>query len=127
MPHSAGMISPPPFADEIHLHGLDLPVQIGVPEEERATWQTLQADVTLRVPNRFETMADDLTQTVDYAVVAARLRELAAERPRQLIETLAAEMAQCLIADFQVHTAKVTLRKRILPGCDYVAVSLTRP
>ncbi|WP_346333726.1 dihydroneopterin aldolase [Prosthecobacter sp. SYSU 5D2] len=121
------MTSPASFADEIHLQGLDLPVQIGVPEEERAAWQTLQADVTLWLPNRFETMADDLTQTVDYAAVAIRLRALAAERPRRLIETLAAEMAQCLITEFQLHTAKVTLRKRILPGCDHVAVSLTRP
>jgi dihydroneopterin aldolase len=121
------MNSPEACSDEIQVHGLDLPVRIGVPEEERAAWQTLQADVTLRLPSRFETMADDLTRTVDYSVVAARLRELAAERPRQLIETLAAEMTQCLIAEFQVHTAKVILRKRIIPGCDYVAVSLTRP
>lgn len=120
-------MSPSAPPDQIHLRGLDLPVQIGVPEEERAAWQTLQADIALTLPTRFEDMQDDLSRTVDYAAVATRLRGLAAERPRRLIETLAAEMAQCLLAEFQVNTAKVTLRKRILPGCDHVAVCLTRP
>lgn len=123
------MNSPAPnaAADEIHLHGLDLPVRIGVPEAERADWQTLQADVTLRLAARFEAMADDLSQTIDYSQVAIRLRALAAERPRQLIETLAAEMSQCILSEFGAKGVTVALRKRILPGCDHVAVSLTRP
>lgn len=117
----------PAPADEILIQGLDLPVQIGVPDEERAAWQTLQADVTLQVANRFEKMADQLDQTTDYAAVATRLRSLAAEKPRQLIETLAAEIAACLLNEFGVKAVTVQLRKRILPGCDHVAVRLTRP
>lgn len=113
--------------DSIHLRGLDLPVRIGVPEAEREMWQTLQADVSFTLASRFEEMWDDLKATVDYAAVALRLRALAAERPRQLIETLAAEMAQCLIMEFQVKSVTIELKKRILPGCDHVAVSLTRP
>lgn len=117
----------PAAADEILIHGMDLPVQIGVPEEERATWQTLQADVTLRPAHRFEEMADDLSRTIDYAAVTTRLRALAAERPRQLIETLAAEIAACVLSEFRANAVTVQLRKRILPGCDHVAVRLTRP
>lgn len=114
-------------SDCIHLRGLELPVRIGVPEEERAAWQTLRADISLTLAGRFEEMQDDLSATVDYAAVALRLRALAAERPRQLIETLAAEMAQCLLTEFQVTSVGIELKKRILPGCDHVAVSLTRP
>lgn len=113
--------------DCIHLRGLELPTLIGVPEEERAAWQTLTADVTLRLPGRFEEMRDDLTGTTDYAVVAQRLRALASERPRALIETLAAEMAAMLLAEFGITSVSLELRKRILPGTDHVAVSLTRP
>lgn len=116
-----------PPDDEIHLSGLDLPVQIGVPDEERAGWQSLQADIVLHVPARFEAMGDRLDQTVDYSAVAIRLRALAAERPRQLIETLAAEMATCILNEFSVNKVCLTLRKRILPGCNHVAVKLTRP
>lgn len=113
--------------DEISLQGLDLPVQIGVPDEERAGWQTLQADVSMGLERTFESMEDDLAATIDYAAVALRLKALAAEKPRRLIETLAAEMAEVLLTEFGANTATVTLRKRILPGCDHVAVSLTRP
>lgn len=114
-------------ANEILLQGLDLPVQIGVPEAERAEWQTLQADVTLGLATRFENMEDQIDQTIDYAAVATRLRALAAERPRQLIETLASEMVECILSEFGPKSVTVTLRKRILPGCDHVAVRLSRP
>jgi len=114
-------------ADQIHLRGLELPVRIGVPEEERAAWQTLQADVSFTVPTCFEVMRDEISATIDYAAVALRLRTLAAERPRLLIETLAAEMATCLLNEFEAGSVTIELRKRILPGCDHVAVSLTRP
>ena len=113
--------------DQIHLRGLELPVRIGVPEEERSAWQTLKADVSFTVPTRFEMMSDKITSTVDYAAVALRLRSLAAEKPRQLIETLAAEMTACLLNEFGAVSVTIELRKRILPDCDHVAVSLTRP
>lgn len=112
--------------DCIHLRGLELSVHIGVPDEERAAWQTLHADVTLRLPGRFEQMYDELAGTVDYAAVALRLRALAAEKPRALIETLIAEMASCLLSEFGVSSVTIELRKHILPCTDHVAVSLTR-
>ena len=113
--------------DCIHIQGLELPVRIGVPDEERASWQTLQVDVTLRLLGRFEEMQDDLSSTIDYSAVALDLRALAAVRPRQLIDTLAAEMASFLLTEYAIASVAIQLRKRILPGCDYVAVSLTRP
>jgi dihydroneopterin aldolase len=112
--------------DEIHLRGLDLPARIGVPDEERAGWQNLRLDLVLRTACRFEAMADDIQATPDYAAVAARVRALAAERPRRLIETLAAELAACLLAEFPVVSVSVEVRKRVLPGCDEVSVKLTR-
>jgi len=113
-------------ADCIHIQGLELSVRIGVPDEERAGWQTLQADLTLRLHGSFEDMQDDLTKTVDYSAVALDLRSLAAVRPRQLIETLAAEIASFLLSEYPIASVTLQLRKRILPGCDFVSVSLTR-
>ena len=113
--------------DEIHIRGLDLPTRIGVPDQERADWQTLQADVVIRTPQCFESLQDDIGKTIDYGLVAMRLRTLAAERPRQLLETLAAEMATVVIRDFGAVSVMIELRKRILPGTDFVAVRLERP
>ncbi len=112
--------------DEIFISGLDLPVRIGVPEAERAAWQVLQAEVTLHAPRAFEAMQDRIEATVDYEAVANRLRALAAERPRQLIETLAAEMAEVVLTEFGAGWTRIELRKRILPGTDAVGVRLER-
>ncbi len=112
--------------DEIRLSSLQLTTHIGVPEAERAGSQVLEADVTLRIRRRFEAMNDDIAATIDYAAVAVRLQQIAAERPRRLIETLASEMAACVLEEFQAIGVTVELRKRILPETDHVAVRLVR-
>jgi dihydroneopterin aldolase len=112
--------------DEILIHGLELPTRIGVPDEERAAWQTLRADVVMRLGARMEELGDEIGNTVDYDEAARSLRALAAERPRRLIETLAAEMAGLLLEKPAVQSVTLTLRKRVLPGVDDVAVRVTR-
>jgi dihydroneopterin aldolase len=112
--------------DEIKIVGLELPVRIGVPEEERAAWQVLSADVTLQMVRGFDTMTDELTSTLDYSVAANRAKELAAARPRLLLETLVAELVAFFLRDDRVNCVEVTLRKRILPGTDHVAVKMRR-
>ena len=112
--------------DTIIIQGLELPVQIGVPDEERAGWQTLRADLELGLMGRVEAFGDDLSQTVDYDSVAKQVRALASERPRHLIETLAGEIATALLETRAISSVKVTLKKRILPGVDYVAVTISR-
>lgn len=113
-------------ADEIRISALRLTTHIGVPDAERASSQVLVADLTLRLAARFEAMHDDLAATIDYAAVATRLQELAAARPRQLIETLAAEMVACVLEEFKAAGVTLELRKHILPATDHVAVRLTR-
>jgi dihydroneopterin aldolase len=112
--------------DLILIEGLELAVHIGVPDEERAAAQVLRADIEMRPGMRFEEMGDEIAKTIDYDAAARRMRALAAERPRRLIETLAAEMVGELIAGFGAVWVRVTLRKRILPGTDAVAVRLER-
>ena len=112
--------------DQIHLTGLQLRCHIGVPDEERAEAQLLHADIVLHLRGRFEDMADELSRTIDYAAVATRLEQVAAARPRRLIETLAAELAHVVLEEFAAAQVEITLRKRILPQTDHVAVRLVR-
>lgn len=115
-----------PPLDEIRIVALQLTTHIGVPEAERAESQVLVAAITLRIATRFEAMKDDIGSTIDYAAVAVRLQALAAERPRRLIETLAAEMAACVLGEFKAAGVTIELRKHILPQTDHVAVRLVR-
>lgn len=118
--------APGDSADRILIKGLELPVRIGVPEEERAEWQTLRADLKLGLKGRVEEFGDELGATVDYDAVAKLVRRLAAARPRKLIETLAGEIAEGLLENPAIESADVTIKKRILPGVDHVGVRIFR-
>jgi dihydroneopterin aldolase len=108
--------------NSIFIEGLDLPVHIGVPDQERALPQVLRANLTLHPALSFEQMKDEIAATIDYQAVANRLRALASERPRKLIETLAHEMAEVVLKEFGAVWVRIELRKRILPGTDAVGV-----
>ena len=116
----------PAAADTISILGLGIVCRVGVPDDERAVPQRLEADLILRPLAGFGSLDDDLSRTVDYADVAARCRELATARPRQLIETLAEELAALLLASWPLAAVSVTIRKFILPDCAGVAVTLHR-
>lgn len=103
-----------------------MPVRIGVPEKERSNWQTVTADICLTLSRRFDEMSDDLTATVDYEAAANSAKTLAAEKPRQLLETLASEIVQLFLSNPVISAVEVELRKRILPGVDHVAVRMRR-
>ena len=113
--------------DEIIIRGLKLPVLIGVPEAERSRPQTVEADVVMRLPARCEETGDEVARTIDDQAAAERIREVASSRPRKLIETLAADIAACVIGEFHAASAVVEIRKRILPQTDHVAVRIERP
>ena len=113
-------------SDEIRIVGLELPVRIGVPAAERAAWQSLTADVTIIPQRDFSAMSDDVTATVDYEQVAIAVKQLAAERPRKLLETLAAEITAYVLQHFAADSVTIELRKRILPGVDHVSVRRTQ-
>lgn len=112
--------------DEIQIIGMRIPVHIGVLAEERASPQILEADIIMRLRCSCDELRDDLASTIDYAAVDARVRELAASRPRHLIETLASEIAALLLREFGAASVSVEIRKQILPDVRHVAVRLQR-
>jgi len=112
--------------DTILVAGLELSAHIGVPEAERVEAQRLTLNLEL-VPNqRLENLQDRLENTVDYFALTRRVRHLAATRPRQLIETLAEEICECVLQNFAVREVGVELRKYVLADTEYVAVRLRR-
>lgn len=116
-----------PVADEIHVSNLALNLHVGVTDEEQAHPQRLTVSLTLRPRRGFAGLEDRIENTVNYSAVCAAIRALATAHPRRLIETLASEIAETVLARFPVASVDVELRKYILPDTDYVAVRLTRP
>jgi dihydroneopterin aldolase len=112
--------------DRIHLEALELSAHLGVPDDERAAPQRLTLHLTLEPLRHFRDLEDRIENTVDYFVVARAMQELAAQRPRRLLETLAEEIAQAVLERFPVRQVQVELRKYILSDAAFVAVNLRR-
>ncbi len=123
-------MKPAPFlssaSDAIVVNGLELSAHIGVPDAERVEAQRLTLNLVLVPTTPLSDLGDDLDRTVDYYALTRRVRQLAATRPRKLIETLAEEICACVLEEFSVRAVEVELRKYILPDTEYVAVRLSR-
>ncbi|HZC10954.1 MAG TPA: dihydroneopterin aldolase, partial [Mycobacterium sp.] len=59
--------------------------------------------------------SDDLTDTYDYGVLAQRAAAIVAGPARNLIETVAGEIAEDVMKDQRVHAVEVTVHKPQAP------------
>jgi FolB domain-containing protein len=113
-------------ADLIEIRSLRVKAHIGVPDEEIASRQTVRVDIALRGRKRFSELGDDIAETIDYEACSVRIAELAAARPRRLIETLADDIAGMILDEFGAVWVRVRVRKFILPKTKHVAVTCER-
>jgi FolB domain-containing protein len=112
--------------DQIVIEKLELWANIGVPDEERAAPQQLRATLVLEPARGVHDLRDDVARTVDYAVVAKGVQELAKSKPRRLLETLVEEVASFLLTRFPLAAVEVEIRKYILPETEAVLVRIRR-
>lgn len=113
---------------EIELHGLEVFGHHGATEVEERDGQVFLFDVVLE-PDA-EPAEDELESTIDYRDVAACVREVSDRRRVRLLETLAAAVADELVARFPVRGARVRVRKphvRLDPPAEFSAVTVRRP
>lgn len=114
------------LGDEIEIRRLAVQTHIGVPDEERTNPQTLWITIRMQPSQGFHGLQDKVENTVDYYGVSRRLIALAAQKPRNLIETLATEIADFLLSGYPLFCVDVEVEKRILPDADSVSVRVKR-
>lgn len=112
--------------DRLSLIGLEVWCRVGCTAAERAFPQRLEVDADLFLPLARAGLKDDMAATVDYAAVAARLKEALERGEFRLAETVAERAAALILSGFPVPLAAVRVRKRALPGLAYAEVSVTR-
>ncbi|MET9329185.1 dihydroneopterin aldolase [Tsukamurella sp. NPDC003166] len=103
------------MADRIELTGLRVRGNHGVFDHERRDGQEFVVDLVLWVDSRPAAASDDLNDTVDYGALAQRAHDIVAGEPRNLIETVAAEIADDIAADEKVYAVEVTVHKPSAP------------
>ena len=116
------------MSDLIRISRLRLETVIGVPDAERAAPQAVVVSVEIALDHGTVSAGrrDNLGQTVDYAAVADALREVAASRPRKLIEALAEDLSDAVLRFRGVSGVVVTLEKYILPDAESVGLRVER-
>lgn len=120
------------MADRIEIHGIRAIGRHGVLAEERQSGQPFIADVVLHVADTTVSRAaasDDLSETVDYSVVAQSVHAMLAGEPVDLLETLAESIARACLAIPAVKVVELSLHKPQAPvgvHVDDVVVRITR-
>lgn len=111
----------------IELLGIELQGFHGVLDEEARAGQRFLFDLWLEVD---QPATDHIEDAVDYRELAACVREVSDTTRFQLLESLAAAVADELVTRFGVRRARVRVRKpdvRLDPPVEHAAVTVERP
>lgn len=114
------------MADKIIIEDLEVRSRIGITAAERRKPQRLLITIEIEYPLRMAGTTDNLRHTIDYDAVSKRVRALAEKGERNLIERLSEDVARLVLKEFGAESARVTVKKFILPKTRYVAVSIER-
>jgi dihydroneopterin aldolase/2-amino-4-hydroxy-6-hydroxymethyldihydropteridine diphosphokinase len=101
----------------------------GVLPEEQTRPQPFEVDVELALDLGAASESDDLDDTLDYGAVCEAVSRVVSSERYQLLERLAARIAEVCAVDTRVQRVSVTVRKLHPPVramVDHVAVSIER-
>ena len=116
--------------DRITLTGIRGWARHGVLDHERQLGQRFTVDVVLEVDLAAAGVSDDLADTVDYGAVATTVHDRLTGEPHQLVEAVAADVADAVLAhDRRISAVEVTVHKPHAPvtvDLDDVAVTMRR-
>jgi dihydroneopterin aldolase len=101
--------------DRIELTGLTVRGHHGVLEHERRDGQDFVVDVVLHLDTRQAAASDRLDRTVHYGDLAVALADVVRGEPVDLLETLAARLAEVALSDPRVAAADVAVHKPSAP------------
>jgi dihydroneopterin aldolase len=116
--------------DRIILKGMEFYAFHGATPAERAHGQHFRLDVEMQVDLLDAGKTDQLTETVHYGHVFKRIRDTVTGTAWNLIETVAQQVADTILAEFpKVRSVTVRVEKPKVPiqgSLDYAAVEITR-
>lgn len=101
--------------DRIELRGLTVRGNHGVFDYEKRDGQDFLIDLVVWFDQRAAAASDDLADTVDYGALAQGAADIVAGPSRDLIETVAAEIAEHVMGDARIQAVEVTVHKPSAP------------
>jgi dihydroneopterin aldolase len=126
---STGKMTPQPALLRLTIKNLEYYAYHGVLPEERRLGGKYALDVELRYDAWQAATNDDVRSAVNYQDVVETVGRVFHAAPRNLIETLACQIAHALLGEFSaLHEVTITLRKYAVPlgqAVEYVEVAYT--
>lgn len=101
--------------DYINVNGMEFFGYHGVLSEENRLGQRFIIDVEMGLDLQEAGRSDDLEQTVNYAVIYEKIKEIVEGKPFKLIEALAEAVAGAVLAEPLIKSVKVTVHKPAAP------------
>jgi 7,8-dihydroneopterin aldolase/epimerase/oxygenase len=95
----------------VFLTGLRVEAEVGVFAHERGLRRPLDIDMAVTLDPAVRAADDKLAETVDYDMLAAAARAVVADAHIHLVETVAEQIADRLLADPRVIAVKVRVEK----------------
>jgi 7,8-dihydroneopterin aldolase/epimerase/oxygenase len=112
--------------DFIFIEELRVEARVGIYPREKAVPQILELNMTFGVPDA-AALRDDIADTIDYAMVIARIREELARHHFNLIETLGEFVVNLLFEEFRAPWVRIRIAKiGVMKGVRRVGVFIQR-
>src|ERR1039457_1471474 len=105
---------------QISIVDLEVLYRVGVPDAERAQPQRLLLTVEMEADFSAAARSDAIADTIDYFAVTQRLLKFGAGREWKLLEKLAADIADTILAEFKPQSVRVEVKKFIIPQARHV-------
>lgn len=113
--------------DIVFIEALTIETVIGCLAWERRIKQKVVFDLEMFLDCSTTAKTDDLTYGIDYAAVCQRVMTFVEDSEFRLVETLAEQVAQIVLAEFPCERIKIRLRKpAAVPGTQSVGVIIER-
>lgn len=111
---------------KISIVDLEVFYRVGVPDAERAQPQRLLLTIEMEADFSAAAKSDSITDTIDYFEVTQRLLKLGDDKSWKLLEKLASDIADAVLAEFKPRSVSVDVRKFVIPQARFVSVSLSK-
>jgi FolB domain-containing protein len=111
---------------KITIVDLEVSYCVGVPDEERAKPQRLLVTVDMNFDFTSAAVSDRIEKTINYFEVAQNLLKFGHDRSWKLIEKLASNIADMILAEYKPSAVLVEVKKFSIPEARYVSITLTR-
>jgi dihydroneopterin aldolase len=117
------------LSDKIILKGVALACHIGITAQERFNAQPIRVYLELHMPLDKPAASDDFADAVDYVQVRNALHSVSTRREYILVESLAGEMANEILAKFPVQQVLLRVSKPMAlaaMGVEDTVIEMTR-